>query len=249
MPASRLGPLRLEPRLPRGIIVLRLPRPVAGMRIVERLSSSGPGFLTLERMRVRNVYGDGTLSRPYRFEVLHRRGLDAVAIMPFYFHGRARRLMVLCKIGFRPGLRLRASLRKPLPDRRKYDWVIEAVAGSLEPGDRGERGITDRARKELYEETGFRSSRGRPVGLGAGFFPSHGQSTEKIHLRAFEIDPRAQRASDGDGSVNEADSGTIAVEASRILRLCRVGLIEDPKLEVGVSRLLRVLRRPAVRKR
>jgi ADP-ribose pyrophosphatase len=249
MPASRPGPLRLQPRLPRGIIVLRPPRPVGGVRIVERLPSSGPGFLTLERMRVRNVYGDRTLSRPYRFEVLHRRGLDAVAILPFYFHGRTRRVMVLCKIGFRPGLRLRASLRKPLPDRRKYDWVIEAVAGSLEPGDRGERGITERARKELFEETGFRSSRRRSLGLGAGFFPSHGQSTEKIHLRAFEIDPRMHRESGGDGSVNEADSGTIAIEASRILGLCRSGLIEDPKLEVGVSRLLGVLRRKTTPKR
>ena len=45
----------------------------------------------------------------------------------------------------------------------------------------------------------------------------------------------------GDGSVNEADAGTIAIEAGRVLIMCRSGLIEDPKLEIGVSRLLRLL--------
>src|SRR5262245_28154271 len=89
-------------RLPSGIVILRPPRPIADMRIVARLPSSGSGFLTLERMRVRNVYADGCLSPPYRFEVLHRRGVDAVAIIPFYRLGH--RVMVLCKIGFRPGL-------------------------------------------------------------------------------------------------------------------------------------------------
>jgi 8-oxo-dGTP pyrophosphatase MutT (NUDIX family) len=222
---------------------------VQGLRILRRLRASGPGFLRLERYRAQNIYRDAAASRPYRFEVLHRLGVDAVAILPFYFEGRRRRLMVVCKVGFRPGLRTRSRLTLPLADRHPYLSVIEAVAGSLEPGDRGQRGITSRARAELLEETGFRPISGRTFRLGAGFFPSHGQSTEKVHLRAFEIDPFDARAASGDGSVNEADAGTFAIEARRILRMCRQGLIEDPKLEIGVYRLLRMLRPSSVRER
>ncbi|OLD65312.1 MAG: hypothetical protein AUI52_07770 [Acidobacteria bacterium 13_1_40CM_2_68_10] len=219
----RMGP---RGRITRGgIVVIRRQRRVTGVRIVERLPASGPGFLTLERFRAKNLYRDGGVSAFYRFEVLHRRGVDAVAILPFYFQPRGRRLMVVCKIGFRPGLHRRSRLALPVRDRRRYTSVIEAVAGSLEPGDRGTGGITARA-----------------LGLGAGFFPSHGQSTEKVHLRAFEIDPAHALEPQGDGSVNEADAGTIAIEATRLLFMCRAGLIEDPKLEIGVSRLLLVLR-------
>ena len=226
----------------RGIVVIRRQRRVTGVRIVERLPGSGPGFLTLERFRAKNLYRDGGVSAFYRFEVLHRRGVDAVAILPFYSQPRGRRLMVVCKIGFRPGLHRRSRLALPVRDRRRYTSVIEAVAGSLEPGDRGTSGITARAREELMEETGLRALPRPILGLGAGFFPSHGQSTEKVHLRAFEIDPAHALEPQGDGSVNEADAGTIAIEATRLLFMCRAGLIEDPKLEIGVSRLLLVLR-------
>jgi ADP-ribose diphosphatase len=231
----------------RNIVVIRPSRRVAGLRILERLPGSGPGFLVLERFRAKNLYRDGGASRPYRFEVLHRRGVDAVAILPFYFEGAGRRLMVVCKIGFRPGLYLRSRLPLPLKDRRRYRSLIEAVAGSLEPRDRGARGITSRARLELMEETGMRPTRGGSLDLGAGFLPSHGQSTEKIHLRAFEIDPGSAVEPRGDGSVNEADSGTMAIEARHLLFMCRSGLIEDPKLEVGVSRLLLALSRRRAR--
>ena len=215
-------------------------RPVSGIRILRRLSSAGPGFLTLERFIARNLYADGERSRPYRFEVLHRRGVDAVAIFPFYFTRRPRRLMVVINEGFRPGLSLRSRLHPPVKDRRRYLFVREAVAGSLEPGDRGERGIDRRARAELLEETGLRPVAGI-IRLGAGFFPSHGQSTEKVHLRAIQVDPAAAAEPRGDGSVNEGDAGTLALEALRLVGLCRRGLIEDPKIEIGVARLVDLL--------
>jgi ADP-ribose pyrophosphatase len=214
---------------------------VKRLRILKRLPAAGPGFLTLERFLARNLYRDGGASRPYRFEVLHRRGVDAVAVIPFFFARRPRRLMVVIKVGFRPGLYLRKELPLPLPDRRVYTSVREAVAGSLEPTDRGARGIDARARAELLEETGLLPARRGAIGLGAGFFPSHGQSTEKVHLRAFEADPAIATLPGGDGSVNEGDSGTLAVEARRALEMCRAGLIEDPKVEIGVGRLCRAL--------
>ena len=41
------------------IVVIRRPRRVKGLQVVQRLSPTGPGFLTLERSLVRNVYLDG----------------------------------------------------------------------------------------------------------------------------------------------------------------------------------------------
>ncbi len=216
--------------------MMRRRRPVVGIQILKRLSPAGRGFLTLERFVARNRYVSGPPSPAYRFEVVHRRGVDAVAIIPFHVTGRPRRIMVVLKVGFRPGLFLRDRTKPPVRDRRRYRFMREAVAGSLEPGDRGERGVDRRARLELYEETGLRPI-GSVIRLGAGFFPSHGQSTEKVHLRAFRVDPARARRPPGDGSVNEADAGTVVLEAGAILRMCRRGAIEDPKLEIGVTRL------------
>lgn len=221
----------------------RTARRVAGLRIVRHLRPTGAGFLTLERLVVRNRYAGGGLSGPYRFEVVHRRGLDSVAIMPYYFAGA--RLMVILKEGFRPALHLRRRLRPPVAERPGGAPTVEAVAGSLEPGDRGEAGVDRRALAELAEETGFRPARRVLARLGAGFFPSHGQSSEKVHLRAARVDPHRATPAAGDGSVNEADSGLLAMEARAILRACRAGRIEDPKIEIGVTRLCRRLRYPA----
>lgn len=217
----------------------RAARRVRGLRIVGRLPPTGPGFLRLERFRARNLYAGGGESPSYRFEVVHRRTVDAVAIIPFF--RREGRLWVVLKEGFRPGLYLRHRLRLAVRDRRAYTLFREAVAGSLERGDRGERGIDRRARAELLEETGFGPADGRILRLGAGFFPSHGQSTEKVHLRAARIDPGRGIRPPGDGSVNEGDSGTLAMEAGAVLRACQAGRIEDPKLEIGVTRLCRRL--------
>lgn len=221
---------------------MRPGRRVRGLRIVRKLSPSGSGFLTLERFLARNRYEDGGVSRPYRFEILHRRGVDAVAIIPYFFTNRNPRLMIVHKVAFRPGLLRRAALRPPMRDRRRYTWIVEAVAGSIEPGDRGRSGIDRRARAELFEETGLRPRGGRMISLGAGFFPSHGQSTEKIHLRACEVDPDGAVEPPSDGSVNEGDAGTGVLEANRLLAMCRTGSIEDPKLEIGVTRLCLRLR-------
>lgn len=214
-------------------------RAVRGLRLLKRLPGTARGFLTLERLLACNRYAGGGRSRPYRFDVVHRRGVDVVAIVPFYFSGE--RLMIVLKEGFRPGLFLRSRLRLPVPDRQIYTSVIEAVAGSLEPGDRGEWGVDRRAAAELFEEAGLRPAGGRLLRLGSGFFPSHGQSTEKVHLRAARVDPRRRVNPPGDGSVNEADSGLLVLEAGAVLKSCRSGRIEDPKIEIGVARLSRRL--------
>src|SRR5258708_39049146 len=127
----------------------------------------------------RTLYAGGAVSEPYRFEVVHRRGVDAVAIFPFFYgDGRRRSLKVLLKVGFRPGLYLRARLPLPVPDRRVYTFMYEAVAGSLEPRDRGDAGVDRRAPAGAFGGTGLPAQSAPDRPLRARVFPSPGQSTE-----------------------------------------------------------------------
>ncbi|HMC82649.1 MAG TPA: hypothetical protein VKL61_05390 [Candidatus Polarisedimenticolia bacterium] len=213
-----------------------LPRRVVFLRIVRQIQSKGRSFLALKRLRVRNEYEDGRLSRPYAFEMVERRGIDSVALIPFR-HGRER-IWILIKAGFRPALFQRGLRRAPGEGIRPRPLTFEAVAGSLEPDEWTDSQIDRRALFELEEETGFRAKPADLISLGAGFFPSHGQCTEKIHLRGVRLDRRRHHAPRGDGSVNESETWTLWVEAVDLIGRCRKGEIEDPKVEIGVQRLL-----------
>jgi len=213
-----------------------LPRRVLFLRIVRQVQSRGRGFLVLRRLRVRNEYEDGRLSRPYGFEMVERRGIDSVALIPF--RHRRGKFWILIKAGFRPALFLRGLRRAPGERIRSRTLTFEAVAGSLEPDEWTDSQIDRRALAELEEETGFRAKPTDLLSLGAGFFPSHGQCTEKIHLRGVRLDRRRHQAPRGDGSINESETWTLWVEALDLMSRCRRGEIEDPKIEIGVLRLL-----------
>src|SRR5262249_2024416 len=134
---------------------ISLPRRVRRVIIQKRLSPRGSGFLTLSRLRIRNQYENGALSRPYRFEMVERRGVDRVAVSPYSV--RLGKPWILAKAGFRPALYFRKPRRAAV--RVEEAWrtlVIEAVAGSLEPEDRDPAAIDRRALLELEEETGYR---------------------------------------------------------------------------------------------
>jgi hypothetical protein len=125
-----------------------------------------------------------------------------------------------------------------LPDEKAYDFIPEAVAGSLEPGDMGKDGFLGRVIAEVWEEAGFRIAAPQIESLGGGFFPSHGQSSEKIHLCAVRVDPGTACPATGDGSVNEEDAPPIRFRPLReILMDCAGGSIEDPKVEILAWRL------------
>lgn len=212
------------------------PRRVVALEREAELGPAEGGFLTMVRFRWRNRYADGSLSRPYGYEFIHRRGYDAVA-MALYHEAPDGPHMA-----YRPGIRVpvwcRQELPLCLPDRRVYTYIPEAVAGSLEPGDHGVEGFLARVLAEVLEETGFAVSPSQVEPLGAGFFPSHGQSSEKIHLCAVRVDPAAAGEAPGDGSVNEADAAPLRFRPLRdILTDCARGEIEDPKVELLARRL------------
>ena len=196
------------------------------------------GFFTHHAYLLQNEYDDGSLSIPYRNEFFDRSGLDCVAILPYRKMGNRLKIGILQ--AFRPALYFRSQKELPLPER-EYKWIYESVAGSLETGDSGETGIRVRAAEELAEEAGFRVASDALLSLGGGFFPSHGQSTEKIHLFAADISEAEIVDACGDGSVNEGLNAVKFFEVNEILSMCRDGQIEDPKIEIGANRLKNVL--------
>lgn len=209
---------------------------VVAIEVAGEADPSRAPFLTVVRLKYRNVYDDGSASRPYHYEHIHRRGYDAVAIGLYYVEGG--KPWMAC----RPGIRVPAYFRKELaltvPDRRENLPTPEAVAGSLEPQDVGLEGFLARVVAEVAEETGFSAGPGDVEPLGAGFLPSHGQSSEKIHLCAVRVVPGTQGAAEGDGSVNEADAPPVVFKPVReILMGCCRGDIEDPKVEILAWRL------------
>jgi ADP-ribose pyrophosphatase len=216
-------------------------RRVTGIETTVDEELNPSGFLRLQKLTCRNRYEDGSLSRPYRSEVVHRRGWDSVAIFPYWTDGATGELVVVVARGIRPAPWLRRTSSVPFEEPGTGLYVFEAVAGSLEPGDSGEDGIDRRASIELLEETGYEAPAGSIERLGAGILPSHGQSTEKVHLRAVRVGPNPSRAPQGDGSVGEEDSTIEPVAASRLIAMCESGEVQDPKIEVGVTRLIRRL--------
>jgi 8-oxo-dGTP pyrophosphatase MutT (NUDIX family) len=226
------------------------PRPVAcagagrvsDVEILRRRALSGTRFLSLEQITARNRYREGSSSTPYTVEVVHRPGTDSVACVLYFLEPGlparpgTKRIFVGVRRAFRASI-LSRRFRPLAAAERQRAWVYEAVAGSVEPGDRGWRGLRRRMSLEIREETGLPVSPSALKRLGAGFFPSHGQSTEKIHLFCAEIppQPRIVRAP----AAEEGEEGALLhfFELDRAIALCARGTFEDPKLEIGFRRL------------
>ncbi len=205
------------------------------IEIVADRSPGGDRFLTLRRYAVRNRYDDGSVSPEYLVDFIDRRGLDSVAVTLWHRDGAA--LKVCVRRGIRAAVWFRRTLARPLPDERPYDLPYEAIAGSVEPGDVGEAGLRARACAEAREEAGCEIRPEDCVFLGS-LLPSHGQSSERIYLFAAEVDPARIGIPRGDGSVNESAAPPPEWRtAAEILDLCRAGVIEDPKIEIGLRRL------------
>src|SRR5438093_1014535 len=77
------------------------------------------GFLQLKRLRLRNVYADGSKSEPYACDVMSRRDIDAVTVVLYEIDGK-RRVRVLLKEGLRPVVFLRAAKKLARPDAKPW---------------------------------------------------------------------------------------------------------------------------------
>ncbi|HVG93351.1 MAG TPA: NUDIX hydrolase [Planctomycetota bacterium] len=219
------------------------PSDLVGLEVVRDKTAGSladSGFLRVRRLVLRNVYRDGTRSADYDCDVMSRARTDAVAAAVFEVRGAPgspRVPWVLLKTGVRPPVWLRRGLRLVQPDTRPWGLLPEVVAGMLEPGDTGPRGIERRAVSECLEEAGLTVDERAVRPLGAESFPSPGVTDEKVHFRAVEADLSARVRPTGDGSPME-EGGTVVVwPLSDAIEACRTGKVPDMKTEVALLRL------------
>ncbi len=196
-------------------------------------------FFIHHKYKLVNVYTDNSESREYNIEFFDRKGFDCVAVIPYFI--KDGKVFVGILKAFRPPLYFRKDYSLPLKDERVYTFVYESVAGSLEKKDKGIEGVIERVVEELKEEAGFVVKPEKVFSLGGSFFPSHGQSTEKIHLFAADISNAKKIEAKGDGSVNEELNKIVFFEINELSDLCFKGVVEDPKIEIGIERLKRCL--------
>jgi ADP-ribose pyrophosphatase len=211
---------------------------IVGLEVERHEEVGGGGFLTLQRLTLRNRRADGSLSRPYGCDyVLRPIGLDAIAVA--VFSRACGRVQVLVRDGLRPVLAMgRSGAPHPLPDRRSYLFLTEVVAGIVEAEDQGEEGLRRRAALEVAEEAGFAVDPSGVFLLGAGGFPAPGIIGEKLWLAAAEVsDPSAQGPLDGDGSAMEEGAVTRWLDLDEAIAACVAGDIEDFKTELALRRL------------
>jgi ADP-ribose pyrophosphatase len=212
---------------------------VIGIEILSDELIGEGGFLTIRRVRLKNVRDDGSRSAAYLVDFLARpKGLDAV-VVALWHRRRDGRVEVLLRSGLRPSLPLgRSAGELTLPDTREYLFFKEVVAGIVERADKGEDGLRRRAAAEVEEEAGFVVQPSDVEILGAGTFPSAGAFPERFFLAAVEVaDPGAAGELAGDGSPMEEGASTEWMELDAAIAACVRGEIEDAKTELTLRRL------------
>lgn len=212
---------------------------VTGVEILSDEVVGQGGFLAVRRLRMVNVRADGSRSAPYVCDFLARpKGLDAVAVAVWH-RDAAGRVMVLLRDGLRPPLHVgRPAGEQVVPDRRRYLFFREVVAGIVEREDRGEAGLRRRAAIEVEEEAGLTVAPAAVRLLGAGTFPSPGAMAERYFLAAVEVaDPAAARPPAGDGSPMEEGAQVVWMPLDEAIAACTAGEIEDCKTELTLRRL------------
>ena len=193
-------------------------------------------FLRLRKLTLVNRYEDGARSAPYRYHMVERTMLDAVCIVLFR-RGAGE-----------PEILLRSQLRPPLWFRRDYEvpilaWGTGAVqwevpAGLVEPGERGEIGLLQRARAEALEEAGYVLPVSRFRVLGKPTSLSPGLIAEKLHFVCAELtQDDTPMTPKGDGHAVEERSECRFVSLSSAAAALAAGTLHDIKTEVALSRL------------
>jgi ADP-ribose pyrophosphatase len=195
----------------------------------------GGGFLRLVRRRLRVRFPDGSHSEPFVYDEVDRLAIDAVVIAAHFQRDGVR--WVYLRSALRPPLFFRDPSRSPVPEAQ-MGALWELPAGLIEAGEQTETGVIEAARRELAEELGFAANSSDFRTLGTSTLPCPGFIAERHFFLSIEVQPEDRCEPSLDGSALERFANIITVPLERAIDLCRAGLIEDAKTELGLRRLL-----------
>jgi ADP-ribose pyrophosphatase len=206
----------------------------------ERTDPAPPGaYLVVHRMEVEARFPDGSKSEPFVYDVVQRRALDAVVVVP-HFVGKDGKRRVLLRSALRPPVRFRPREVWPVPERPTLGGLWEVVAGLVEEDERSPEGLRACAARELYEEVGATVALEAVHPLGPSTFPCPGVIGERHFFFHAAIDPEALVLPPEDGSVLERHARLAVVSLEEALALVRAGEIEDAKTEIALRRLAEI---------
>jgi len=111
-------------------------------------------------------------------------------------------------------------------------WILEAVAGMIEPGESPEETL----RREVQEELGYTLER---VELLYAFYLSPGGSSERVFLYYAEVTHGARSGGGGGVAAEHEDLRVVEVPLRQLDDVLRAGRILDAKTLVGLLWLQR----------
>lgn len=138
------------------------------------------GFFSLTRYRFRHKLFRGGWSGEVKREVFERG--HAAVLLPY---DPVRDEVVLIE-----------QIRIPAFDSSQTPWLLELVAGIVEPGETPE----DVVRREAYEEAGIHPARVKPV---LSYLASPGGTSERLHILVGEVDASVAQGNHGLEEENE----------------------------------------------
>jgi len=190
---------------------------------IEEKVAAYQGYFRLDRYRLRHRLHDGGWSDVLVREVFERG--HVAAVLPY---DPARDEVVLIE-QFRPGAY--AAGRAP--------WLIEAVAGIIEPGETA----AEVARRETMEEAGIEVGDLLPI---ADYLSSPGAMSESVMLYCGRVDAEGAGGVHGLGTEHE-DIRVLAVPFAEARRMLEAGEIVNAITLIALQWL--VLHRDEVRRR
>lgn len=221
------------------------PPPIPDVRLEiagDRTASSkcDEGYLRVRRLDLRARWRDEEKpSEPFRYDVLERWNMDAVAVLPHFVRDGVR--CVVLRSSIRPPIPLRGAPfvdtpETPLPIDAKAGELWEIPAGLVEEDERTAEGLVRCAVRETDEEIGVTVDPKNMRPLGGPFFPSAGIVGELIYLFECEVDLAARHDPKGDGSPLERHAEILDVSLERAIDWCDAGMLPDAKTEIALRR-------------
>ncbi len=218
------------------------PIPQVTLEVVEDLTPDQPsGFLRLVRRRMTARVPGGRRSEPFVYDEVDRRAIDAVVVAATYRDSTGEPFIYL-RSSSRPPVGLRPVERWPSAELARPYGLWELPAGLVEPEENHPEGPRACARRELFEELGFDVAPEALLPLGPSCFPCPGVIAERHYYFWVEVEPNQRKSPTLDGSALEKLGTIVALPLGEALQLCRDGLLEDAKTELGLRRLAEQLR-------